>query len=322
MSCNVRTVIASERLYRAEGAHNTTQAVGAVWCMDDVPCRQPLGERQHRYLLQHFLPDDTSLCRLSSTGIQLGSFVSTALHLWLVRCYVRLSARPVSPTLPLALSNYEFSSDPTTHIPPQYGSINIASERLYRAGGAHNTTQAAGAVWCVDALCCQLLGERRHLCSVFEEVFFADGNPILDKECTVLFGKADSAVMLLLSGYIPRYHFAVAHTVCESRVLFGPSVKGWEIRVGFHPFACGHFEVLHEIGHSQCGWERDENMHVVWHTTDTIQLSSDVVDEAKDIRIELALVFYTDGVLTSVSAENDMVQSLCIAHTDVTMNCA
>lgn len=48
MSCNVRMVIASERLYRAEGAHNTAQAAGAVWCMD-APCRQPLGERRHRY---------------------------------------------------------------------------------------------------------------------------------------------------------------------------------------------------------------------------------------------------------------------------------
>ena len=250
----------------------------------------------------------------------MGSFVCTALRLRLVRCYVRLSARPVSPTLPLASSNNELPSETTIHISQQSGIIIIASERLHRAEGAHNTTQAAGAVWCMDAPSHQPLGERRHRCSVFEEVFFADGNSILDKERTVLFGKADSAVMLLLSGYIPRYHFAVAHTVCESRVLFGPSVKGWEIRVGFYPFACSHFEVLHELGHSQCGRQRDENMHVVWHTADTIQLPSDVVDEAEDIGIEFALVFNTDGVLTSVSAENDMVQSLCITHTDVTMN--
>ena len=47
MPCIVGTVIASERLHRAEGAHNTIQAEGAVWCMD-APCRQPLGERRHR----------------------------------------------------------------------------------------------------------------------------------------------------------------------------------------------------------------------------------------------------------------------------------
>ncbi len=116
-SCNVRTVIASERLYHAEGAHNTTQAVGAVWCVG-ASCRQPLGERRHRCSLQHFLPDETSHCRLSSTGILIVTAIVTALRLRLVRCYVRLSARPVSPTLPLALSNYELSSDSTTHIPP------------------------------------------------------------------------------------------------------------------------------------------------------------------------------------------------------------
>ena len=197
-----------------------------------------------------------------------------------------------------------------------------ASERLYRAEVAHNTTQAAGAVWCMDVPCCQPLGERRHRYSVFEEVFFADGNSILDKERTVFFGKTDSTVMLLLSGYIPCYHFAVAHTVCKSRVLFGPSVKGREMRVGFQPFACSHLEILHELGHGQCGRKRDENMHVVWHTADTIQLPSDIVDEAKDIRIEFTLVFDTDSALTPMSAKNNMVQSLCITHTDVTMYCA
>lgn len=32
MMGNGNIVIASERLHRATGAHNTTQAVGAVWC--------------------------------------------------------------------------------------------------------------------------------------------------------------------------------------------------------------------------------------------------------------------------------------------------
>ena len=38
--------------------------------------------------------------------------------------------------------------------------VNKASERLHRAGGAHNTTQAEGAVWWASGH--QPLGERRH----------------------------------------------------------------------------------------------------------------------------------------------------------------
>ena len=66
---------------------------------------------------------------VSDTGSCTSHRIVTALRLWLVRCYVRLLAHSVSPTLPLALSNYEFSSDPTTHIPPHQHSLGEAAPR-------------------------------------------------------------------------------------------------------------------------------------------------------------------------------------------------
>ena len=195
-----------------------------------------------------------------------------------------------------------------------------ASERPHRTVGAHNTTQAAGAVWCISEPTRQPLGERRHSSSVLEKVFLADGYSILNEKRTILFGKADSAVMFLLPGYITSNHFAVAHTVGKPSILFSPAIKGGEMRVGFQPLACHHFEVLYKLGHCQRGRERNENMYVVGHTADTVQVTTDVVDEAENIGVELALMVNADGVLASMSAENDMIQGLCVTHTNITEN--
>lgn len=54
--------IASKRLHRATSANNTTQAVGAVWCMAEH-LYQPLGERRQccSVLEKKLLPNGNSI---------------------------------------------------------------------------------------------------------------------------------------------------------------------------------------------------------------------------------------------------------------------
>ena len=199
------------------------------------------------------------------------------------------------------------------------GGVGRASERLHRTSGAHNTTQAESAVWCRTASGGEPLGERRQGGSVVEEVFFADGDSILREEGPVLVGKADCEVMFLLPGYIAGYHLAVAHIVCKTGILFCPAIKGREMGIGFQPFACGYFEVLHKFGHRKGGRKRDKDVYVVGHPSDAEKVSSCIVDEAENVGVEFSLVLGTDGVTAAVGAQNDMVKGLCITHTWVTM---
>ena len=76
--------------------------------------------------------------------------------------------------------------------------VDIASKRLYRATSANNTTQAVGAVWCMDELPYRPLGERRQCCSVLKKELLPNGDSIFNEEGAVLFSKTDSAVMLFL----------------------------------------------------------------------------------------------------------------------------
>jgi hypothetical protein len=76
--------------------------------------------------------------------------------------------------------------------------VDIASKRLYRATSANNTTQAVGAVWCMDEPPYRPLGERRQYCSVLQKELLPNGDSIFNEEGAVLFSKTDSAVMLFL----------------------------------------------------------------------------------------------------------------------------
>ena len=196
--------------------------------------------------------------------------------------------------------------------------VSIASKRLHRAGGAHNTTQTVGAVWCMSAPGRQPLEERRHRDSVLEEVFLADCNSVFDEESTILLCKTDDTVVLLLLGYISSNCFAVAHTIGKASILLCPAFKAGEVRICFQPLTRRHLEVLYKLGHSQCGRKRHEDMHMVWHAADTEQVSSYVVDEAEDIGVEITFMVYTDSILTAMSSENYMVKGLCITHTGIT----
>ena len=275
---------ASERLYRTTSALNTTQGEAAVWC-SDILYNMPLEERRQDERLTTMSPVSyrlTDSCHIHHTA-------PTAC---IVLCATRVASR-ISDT--------------------------IALERLYRSTCALNTTQGEAVVWCSDMQCNMPLEERRLSQSIFEEIFFTNSNAILNKKCPIFLSKTDSLMMLLLPCYVSSYHSTVTHTISKTCVLLRPTIKKREIGIRFHPFAGRHFKVLYEFGHGQCGWKRNKNMHMIWHSTNTVQMSTYVIYKAQDIRVEVSLMNGTNSILTAVCAEHNMIECLCITHTIVTL---
>ena len=97
--------------------------------------------------------------------------------------------------------------------------VDTASKRLHRATSASNTTQAVGAVWCMDRHPYQPLGERRQCHSVLKKELLPNSNSILNEEGTVLFSKTDSAVMLLLPSDIAGSHRHGRHSLPTRKEL-------------------------------------------------------------------------------------------------------
>ena len=91
--------------------------------------------------------------------------------------------------------------------------VDTASKRLDRATSASNTTQAVGAVWCMNRHPYQPLGERRQCCSVLKKELLPNSNSIFNEEGTVLFSKTDSAVMLFLPSDIAGSHRHGRHSL-------------------------------------------------------------------------------------------------------------
>lgn len=201
---------------------------------------------------------------------------------------------------------------------PEFNRRRKASERLYRTESAHNTTQGGTAVWCSDVVSDEPLGERRQVKSIFEKVVFANSDAILDKERPIFLSKTNSFVMLFLSCDVSGYHPTVTHAICKTRIFFRPTIEKRKVRVGFHPFTGGHFEVLHKFRHGKCWRKRNKNMHMVWHTTNTIQVPTYVVNKAQDIGIEFPLMVRTNSVFTPMCAEHDVIECLCVTHTKIT----
>lgn len=79
---NDGVVMASKRLHRATSANNTTQAIGAVWCMAEH-LYQPLGERRQccSVLKKELLPNGNSI--LNEEGTVLFSKTDSAVMLLL-----------------------------------------------------------------------------------------------------------------------------------------------------------------------------------------------------------------------------------------------
>ena len=163
------------------------------------------------------------------------------------------------------------------------------------------------------------VSDMMHL-SVLEKVLLLNLHAILGQELTVLLGKCLTTMMLFLLGDIAHYHVLVAQTIRKARILFGPTVEKRKMRVGFEPLAGGDFDLLNELGHRQSRWQGHEKMHMVRHSTDTVETASDIVDKTKHVGIEFSLMLFNNGRDASMGTEDDMIKCLRVTHAILTMN--
>lgn len=184
----------------------------------------------------------------------------------------------------------------------------------------NNPSQARqGAVWGYATRDPACVPEARALIpSVFEEVFLSYDKPALFQQGAVLLFKADPFMVLLLSLDIVHYLIFVVDAVGECCILVSPAFEIGEGRIGLKPLAGKGLDGLYVMRHRYGCRERNENMHVVGHTTNAVNLSLQVVGLCQDNCIELAVVLDGDGLLTPICAEHNMIERLDITHIGIT----
>ena len=184
----------------------------------------------------------------------------------------------------------------------------------------NNPSQARkGAVWGHATRVLDCVPEARALNpSVFEEVLLSYDKPTLFQQGTVLLFKADSFMVFLLSLDIVHYPVLVVYTIGESSILMRPSTEMRESGICLEPLASKGLHSLHILGNRDGGRQGDENMHMVWHAANAVNLPMQAVGLLHDDRIELAVVLDGDSLLTPICAEHYMIERLDITHVRIT----
>ena len=201
-----------------------------------------------------------------------------------------------------------------------------ASERLT----LNNPSQAVGAVWgAAQARKSAVWGCATHVHdgvpevralnpSVFEEVLLSYSKPTLFQQSTVLLCKRNPFVMFLLPFDVVHNLVLVAYAIGESGIFMSPAIEMGKVGISLEPFACECFDGLHILCHRYGGWEGGKDMHVVGHTTYTINFPVHVVGLFHDDGIEFAVMLKADGLLTAISAKDYVVKRLDVTHDDIT----
>ena len=184
----------------------------------------------------------------------------------------------------------------------------------------NNPSQARkGAVWGHATRVLSCVPEARALNpSVFEEVLLSYDKPTLFQQGTVLLFKADSFMVFLLSLDIVHYPVLVVYTIGESRILMRPSTEMRESGICLEPLARKGLHSLHILSDRDGGRQGNENMHMVWHTANAVNLPMQVVGLLHDDRIELSVMLDGNSLLTPICAEHYMIERLDIAHVRIT----
>ena len=192
----------------------------------------------------------------------------------------------------------------------------VASERLT----LNNPAQARkGAVWGCATRDPDGVPEARALNpSVFEEVLLSYSKPTLFQQSTVLLCKRNPFVMFLLPFDVVHNLVLVVYAIGESGIFMSPAIEMGKVGISLEPFACECFDGLHILCHRYGGWEGYKDMHVVGHTTYTIDFPVHVVGLFHDDGIELAVVPEADGLLTAISTKDYVVERLDVTHNDIT----
>ena len=195
-----------------------------------------------------------------------------------------------------------------------------ATARAPKGLTLNNPSQARkGAVWGHATRVLDCVPEARALNpSVFEEVLLSYDKPTLFQQGTVLLFKADSFMVFLLSLDIVHYPVLVVYTIGESRILVRPSTEMRESGICLEPLASKGLHRLYILSDRDGGRQGDENMHVVGHAANAVNLPMQAVGLLHDDRIELAVVLDGDSLLTPICAEHYMIERLDIAHVRIT----
>lgn len=157
--------------------------------------------------------------------------------------------------------------------------------------------------------------------SVRKEVLLLEFDAVIDKPLSVLVFECHTTMVLLLSGDVPNNLVFFVITLREAGVFLGPAVEKREVRVGLEPLAGRDFEFLDELGHRQGRRQRQEKMHMLGHTADTIEVASLILDESMHIGVEFPLVFLRNGRDTSMGTKNNVIECLRVAHNFVFSFC-
>ena len=93
-----------------------------------------------------------------------------------------------------------------------------------------------------------------------------------------------------------------------------PTTKIRKRRICLEPFACKCLYCLYVLSQRGGRRERDEDMHMVGHTADTIYFPVQVVGLLHDDGIEFPFMLGRDGLLALIGAENNMIYGLYVTH--------
>ena len=194
--------------------------------------------------------------------------------------------------------------------------LMLASERLT----LNNPTQARkGAVWGCAIYVLDGVPEARALnASVFEKVLLSYGKPTLFQQCTVLLRKRKPFVMFFLPFDVVHNLVLVVYAIGEGCIFMSPAIERRKVGISLEPFACKCLDGLHILCHRYGGREGDKDMHVVGHTTYTVDFPVHIVGLFHDDGIELAVVVEADILLTAISAKDYVVERLDVTHDNIT----
>lgn len=130
--------------------------------------------------------------------------------------------------------------------------------------------------------------------------------------------KGDPFVVFFLAFDVIHNLILVMYAIGYGSIFMPPPPKIRKRRIRLEPFAGECLYGLYILCHRYCCRERDKDMYMVWHTTDTINLSVQVVGLLHNDGVEFSVVFDRDRGFTTIGTENDMVKRLNITHSMIT----
>ena len=114
-------------------------------------------------------------------------------------------------------------------------------------------------------------------------------------------------MVFLLAHDIAYYHIFVTQTIAEPSILTAPTSKMREQGVAFHSFTCTRLHSLHKFCNRHGRWQRNKDMHMVWHTAYAISLAVEILGNTIDISIKVTFMFNGYSRLTPICPKYNVI---------------